>query len=240
MDPEAATGLALSLAIVVLVAGGLIIGVLALVLRGDPDAIGLDAAAANWGHAHTTGFQATAIGHLTNVGQPSSIIWLAVGLGIVETIRTRSRWVIPFLFVVVAGNGIVTTTIKHVIDRVRPSVNPVAASFGPSFPSGHSSWSAAFFAAAALILVRHESRASRVALAGVAAGFATAIAASRVLLGFHWVSDVVAGLALGWAWFAVCAIAFGGRLLRFGATAEAAQDRSDPPAPSRPRQAAVR
>jgi undecaprenyl-diphosphatase len=41
-----------------------------------------------------------------------------------------------------------------------------------------------------------------------------------VLLDVHWLSDVVAGLALGWAWFAACAIAFGGRLLRFGATAE--------------------
>ena len=49
-----------------------------------------------------------------------------------------------------------------------------------------------------------------------------AIAATRVLLDVHWLSDVVAGLALGWAWFAVCAIAFGGRLLRFGAAAEAA------------------
>ena len=38
-----------------------------------------------------------------------------------------------------------------------------------------------------------------------------------MLLGVHWLSDVIAGLALGWAWFAVCAIAFGGRLLRFGA-----------------------
>ena len=61
-------------------------------------------------------------------------------------------------------------------------------------------------------------------LAGVAAGMAVAIAATRVLLDVHWVSDVVAGLALGWAWFAACAIAFGGRLLRFGATAEGAGD----------------
>ena len=47
-----------------------------------------------------------------------------------------------------------------------------------------------------------------------------AVAASRVLLAVHWTSDVVAGLALGGAWFALCAVAVGGRLLRFGATAE--------------------
>jgi undecaprenyl-diphosphatase len=41
-----------------------------------------------------------------------------------------------------------------------------------------------------------------------------------VLLDVHWLSDVIAGLTLGWAWFCVCSIAFGGRLLRFGAAAE--------------------
>ena len=49
------------------------------------------------------------------------------------------------------------------------------------------------------------------------------MAASRVLLDVHWLTDVVAGLALGWAWFAICAVAFGGRVLRFGATAQAAE-----------------
>jgi len=142
--------------------------------------------------------------------------------------------------VVVAGNGFITTAIKHLADRVRPSFNPAAEALGPSFPSGHSSWSAAFFAAAALVLARHASRRARVVLAGVAAGVAVAIAATRVLLDVHWLSDVVAGLALGWAWFAVCAIACGGRLLRFGATAEALEAESErPPREERPR-AAVR
>ena len=233
LDPEEATGLALTVALVLLVGGGLVLGALALVVRSDPDAIALDASAARWGDAHATAFTTSVLQHFTNVGVPRSIVLLAVALAIVETIRTRSRWIAPFLLVVVAGNGVITTTIKHLADRVRPSFNPVADTLGPSFPSGHSSWSAAFFAAAALVLARHAPRRTRVVLAGVAAGFAVAIAASRVLLDVHWLSDVVAGLALGWAWFAVCAIAFGGRLLRFGATAEQALGTEEDRAPAR-------
>ena len=76
---------------------------------------------------------------------------------------------------------------------------------------------------AALLLGRRRPRAARAVLAGVAVGIAVAVASSRVLLDVHWLSDVIGGLALGWAWFAVCGIAFGGRLLRFGVVAEVAE-----------------
>ena len=59
-------------------------------------------------------------------------------------------------------------------------------------------------------------------VAFAAGAVAVAVAASRVLLDVHWVTDVIAGLSLGWAWFALCAVAFGGRILRFGAAAETA------------------
>jgi membrane-associated phospholipid phosphatase len=221
LDPEAATGLALTVAIVVLVVGGLVLAVLALVVRDADGGLASDRSAADWGARHATAFTTDVLEALTHLGQPGTVVVLAVVLGVVETLRTRSRWVVPFLLIVVAGNGIVTTTIKNVDDRVRPTLNPIAETLGPSFPSGHSSWSAAFFAAAALLLARGRSRRVRAALAGLAVGVAVAIGTTRVLLGVHWLTDVIAGLALGWAWFAVCAIAFGGRLLRFGATAEA-------------------
>ena len=53
-------------------------------------------------------------------------------------------------------------------------------------------------------------------------GSPSRVACSRVLLDLHWLSDVIAGLALGWGWFAVCAVAFGGTILRFGAPVEEA------------------
>ncbi len=47
------------------------------------------------------------------------------------------------------------------------------------------------------------------------------------MLDVHWLSDVIAGLALGWAWFAVCSIAFGGRMLSFGVAARKAVQQAD-------------
>jgi undecaprenyl-diphosphatase len=118
----------------------------------------------------------------------------------------------------------VTLAIKHLADRARPTLNPLAATLGPSFPSGHSSTSAAFYAASALLLARRRSAVWRSLLAGASVAVAVAVASSRVLLDVHWLSDVIAGTMLGWSWFALSSIAFGGRLLRFAAPVERVVD----------------
>jgi len=219
LDPGTATGLALTLALVVIVAGGVLLAMLAYLIRGDTDLVRFDASVAEWGQRHAAPWSTDVLEAISHLGEPKVVIVLAGVLAVVETIRTRSRWVVPFLFVVVAGNGVLTTIVKELADRVRPEVNPIAETLGPSFPSGHSSWSAAFWAAAALLLCRGRPHLARAALVGAAAALAITVAGTRVLLGVHWLSDVIAGLALGAAWFSVCAIAFGGRLLRFGAAA---------------------
>jgi membrane-associated phospholipid phosphatase len=222
LDAQTATGLGLTLALLVIVGGGALFAVLAYLVRGNADLIRLDNSVANWGDRHASPVSTDGLNALTHLGEPVVVVGLAAVLAVMETVRTRSRWVVPFLCIVVAGNGILTTTVKDLADRVRPALNPIAETLGPSFPSGHSSWAAAFFAAAALLLSRGRGTHARAAIAGVAAGLAVMVAGTRVLLDVHWLSDVIAGLALGLAWFSICAIAFGGRLLRFGAAADEA------------------
>jgi undecaprenyl-diphosphatase len=233
-DPAAATGLLLTLASLAVVAAGVVTALLAYLIRQVDAVRRLDAWAARWGHDHATDASEAAITAVTQLGETWFVVVAGLVVAALEWRRGSSRLVVPFLIVVVLGDKLITTAVKELADRARPTLNPIAETLGPSFPSGHSSTAAAFFAGAALVLGRARPRRARAAIAGVAVGLAVAVAASRVLLGVHWLSDVVAGLALGWAWFALCSIAFGGRMLRFGATAERVEA-ADPPAVGAPR-----
>jgi len=222
LDPEKATGLALTLALAAVLVGGVVLGLLAVLVRSTDLLASLDTSAAEWGNHHATAWSHDAITLITGLGETWTVVVVAVVVAAIEIVKTRNLWVVPFLAAVMVGDTLLTETIKHLVDRVRPALEPVAATLGPSFPSGHSSIAAASWAAFALVAGRWWGPAAWPALAGVAVGIAVAVGVSRVLLDVHWLTDVLAGLSLGWAWFAACAIAFGGHVLRFGATAQAA------------------
>jgi membrane-associated phospholipid phosphatase len=222
LDPETATGLALTLALVVTIVGGVGLALLGYLERTNAHLNRLDRSAAAWGHDHASTFSTHGLDAVTQLGATTTVIALCVLVAIAETIRTRSAWIVPFLVVLMVGEGVAAAAIKELANRARPTFDPAAAALGPSFPSSHSSTAAAFYAGAALLLGRRRGHAARAVLTGIAVGIAVAVASSRVLLDAHWLSDVIAGLLLGWAWFALCAIAFGGRLLRFGVPAELA------------------
>jgi undecaprenyl-diphosphatase len=222
LDPEKATGLALTLALVAVIAGGVVLALLAVVVRSSDALSGLDSSVAEWGDRHATVWSHDALTLVTQLGETWLVVLVAIVVAGVEIARTRSCWVAPFLLAVILGDKLLTEAIKQLIDRARPEFEAVAATLGPSFPSGHTSTAAASWAAFALVAGRWWGRRAWPALAGTAVGIAVAVALSRVFLDVHWLTDVLGGLALGWAWFAVCAIAFGGRLLSFGAAAQAA------------------
>jgi membrane-associated phospholipid phosphatase len=220
-DPATATGLLLTLTLVVIVAGGVVLGVLGLLVRSNSSLLSVDSSVAPWGEQHMTSFSHTMLDFVTSFGSTGVLVGATLVVFVVEMIRRPSRWLPVFLIAVAIGQTIMSTQIKNLVDRVRPTANPIAHTLGPSFPSGHTTGAAACFAAFALVLGRGRSRNAQAVLAGAAVFVALAVAASRVLLGVHWLTDVFGGLALGWGWFAVCSIAFGGRLLRLGTPVEA-------------------
>src|SRR6476646_3486376 len=231
LDPETATGLALTVALVLAIGGGLLLAVLAYLVRTNSHLIGIDSGIAKWGNRHATATSTRVLNDLTQLGSVYVVV-VALVLAAVETIRQRSVWVIAFIASVMVGEEILTLSVKDLAHRVRPSFNPAAATLGPSFPSGHSATAAALYAGVALVLARKRSPQVRALLAGGAAGIAVGVATSRVMLDVHWLSDVIAGLAFGWAWFSICAVAFGGRFLTFGAPLKKAEQVAEALPPS--------
>ena len=208
------------------------LGVLAYLIRALPALQRIDNAAASWGFHHRTDWSTDGLHAITDLGSAQVVIALALVLVAVDFARTRDRWSAPFLLTVMGGTELLTLSVKDLAGRVRPALDPIAATLGPSFPSGHSATSAAFYAAAALIVGRRATARSVTSSPRSAVATAVAVAASRVLLDLHWLSDVIGGLSLGWGWFALCAVIFGGRLLRPKAaldTATAAAYAADEP-----------
>ena len=224
LDPATATGLALTLALGLAMVGGILVGFLAYLMRSSDTLTDTDFAVGEWGVDNATSWSTDALRLVTQLGSTSFVIVALVVVALFEYRRLPNKWVPVFLVTVVAGEILLINTVKEILDRVRPTFNPIAETLGPSFPSGHSGLAAAFYAAAALALARKRSPRTRALLAGGAVAIAVAVACSRVLLGVHWMSDVIAGLAFGWAWFGICAIAFGGRFLVLGAPVEKAAE----------------
>ena len=228
LDPGSATGLLFSAAIVVFVVGAVSMALVLVMIHTNSGLARLDRSASLFGAHHATALSTRFLRFYTQLGGALVIVPLAVIVAIVETIRQRSVAIIAFLTLVVGGQFLVANVIKSIVGRARPAFDQLTGFSGSSFPSGHAVASAACLAAFALVIGRRRSLKVRALLAGLAVGLATGIAWCRVMLGVHWLTDVLGGLALGWAWFALCSIAFGGYKLRFGAPAKTAEETGTP------------
>lgn len=142
----------------------------------------------------------------TQLGGPIGMPIIAVVITVFMALRWRS-WTPPALMLIAAtGSLAMTATGKHLIGRTRPphvdAVPPFESS--PSFPSGHALNSTVIAGVVAYLVIRHLDRLLTRTLAVFAAiAWASAIGLSRVFLGLHWLTDVMAAWTLGLAWLAV-------------------------------------
>ena len=107
------------------------------------------------------------------------------------------------LTVVMAGAIVLNNTLKYTLHRARPDPFFGAIPETYSFPSGHALFSTCFYVTLAwLLAARLEHRGARVALWTAALGLPAAIGFSRVYLGVHYPTDVMAGYLVAMAWLA--------------------------------------
>ena len=216
MDRTKAGGYMLTAAFVVAFAAATIIGSLLALIDNNKALREVDDRVAEWGSQHATSRSIDVIKVITNLGSTWVVLLVLTIVATIDFVRRRNGEVYAFVAAVGLGELLLNNLIKVLVRRERPAVLQLMHAGGYSFPSGHTAAAAAAWSAVALVLGRDRRKLVRAALAAGAALIAAAVATSRALLGVHWVSDVLGGLALGWGWFLLVAIIFGGRAQRLG------------------------
>jgi undecaprenyl-diphosphatase len=114
-----------------------------------------------------------------------------------------------FVVVTVAGSSLLNQVVKVAVDRSRPVLpDPVAHANGMSFPSGHAQSAVVAYSVLLLVFLPVLRGIWRPTAVAVAVLMVLGIGFSRVALGVHYVSDVLAGYVLGGAWVLAMAAAF--------------------------------
>jgi undecaprenyl-diphosphatase len=152
-------------------------------------------------------FEETAA-ELTALGGYPILVTVSV-LVLTVLVLLRHAAAAGFLASALTGGTALSTSLKHVFARPRPDlVDHMDRTFTSSFPSGHATVSMLAYLTLAAVAMRFVPRHSvRVFLPSAAFALALIIGASRVYLGVHWPSDVLAGWSVGMAWASLCWLA---------------------------------
>jgi membrane-associated phospholipid phosphatase len=134
-------------------------------------------------------------------GAGGAMVRVAVLAPLAGWLVWRRRWRLVLL--VVAGGALVgalNEVLKEIFDRPRPSYEGTLEAEGFSYPSGHASGTAATATVLLVVFWPVLSRAGRLVLVTVAVAVVAVVGYTRVALGVHFATDVVAGWCVGVAW----------------------------------------
>lgn len=197
-------GPTLTIGLLVLAAGGWAFGALAEeVAEGDT---GLDNRIADELHEHATRPLTEFFEAVTTLGNG---IVLAGVAAIAAYLLARRRYYAEAVLMVLAYGGaqVLSYSLKLAFRRDRPFfTDPLATLSTYSFPSGHATVSIAVYGALSLVLVRRLTGPARVVCLAAAVLLVSLIGFSRLYLGVHFLSDVLAGFSVGLAWLALCVV----------------------------------
>jgi undecaprenyl-diphosphatase len=204
-SPEGAAGLHLTVGILVLVLTAWLFGVLAGQVADEGPLTLYDLELARDLHARATPGVTRALLLFTNWNSIAGVLVMSAILGYALLRRRLDYWLLA-LVASVPGGMAVNVLMKLAFTRARPQFDhPLVTLDTFSFPSGHASGATLFYGFLACLLVRHVAHhGKRALIVAAAALMVTAVCFSRIYLGAHYLTDVLAGVAEGLAWLAIC------------------------------------
>ena len=200
-----AAGFELVFGLIALTAGAWAFGALAEELvEGNTQA---DTRVAAWLHEHATPAWTTVFENVTRIGNLVTLIAVVVVASIV-LFRMRRIAELQLLLLASIGAEIITVGLKLGFERQRPFfADPLATESTYSFPSGHASVSLAVYGTLGYIAARHlGNRSAQLGVLAAAVSLVLLIGFSRLYLGVHFLTDVIAGFSIGLAWVALCVV----------------------------------
>ena len=137
------------------------------------------------------------------------VLWTLIAAAVI-VLAIRRRWRLAiYLLVTGAGALVLDPVLKALVGRLRPVVaHPIAHGNGNSFPSGHALGSIVCYGALFLVFLPATRGMWRRVFTAAIVTLIAAIGISRILLGVHYLSDVLGAWALGITWLGVTAVAF--------------------------------
>lgn len=144
---------------------------------------------------------AEALRVLAEVGSPTIATIVGTVFGIALVVAGR-RWWAAFFAVVAVGSVVITEVMKRLVQRPRPQwPDPLAVETSFGFPSGHTtSGITMWMTMGIIVLLAFDLSRWRSLLGWFLVGFGVFLGVSRLLLGVHWVTDVLGGWLFGFGW----------------------------------------
>lgn len=167
----------------------------------------LDVELANWLHAHARDslpLRQVMMG-ITHLHSTPGMLALTALAGWWFHRRGARHWMLTLL-ATVPGGMVLNVLMKHTFERARPHFDePLLTLSTYSFPSGHAAAATLFYGLLACYLTRQaHGWAQRAGIVLLACLMVALVAGSRLYLGAHYLSDVLAAIAEGCAWLSIC------------------------------------
>jgi membrane protein DedA with SNARE-associated domain/membrane-associated phospholipid phosphatase len=206
LDPTRKESLGLRIAALMLLGGAwMFLGILEDVVSSDP--------LVQFDHVVFTALQSLRTGivddvmiAITELGSATVAITVVAAVSVV-LVHKRCWRTLAYWFTAIGFAQALVWILKVTLERARPMAMYTGADQF-SFPSGHAASSIVLYGFLAFLLAHAKRPQSRLAITLLAAGLVGLIAFSRLYLGAHWLSDVLASLSLGAAWVALLSIAY--------------------------------